>query len=228
MEGPGSPNRADIEGQVGRILASPQFRASRRRCELLRWSVGRVLAGEPQPVKEYHIAQEVFGKPESWDARLDSSVRVEFNRMRQKLREYYAGEGAGDPVLIEFPFRGYLPQVSLRAIGEQPSAAAAPAAESRAARFTPGRAALAIAAGLALIGAAVWGQFPFFRPLPPVTTVAVLPLPPGVASPDRISFLPPSPSYTRRTLPDPHPFRDGGRRGCSKREPEREGGVLNA
>ena len=70
--------------------------------------MGRFLAGKTEPAKEYHIAQEVFGKPESWDPRYDSSVRVEFNRMRQKLREYYENGGARDPILIEFAFRGYL------------------------------------------------------------------------------------------------------------------------
>src|SRR5579883_2245181 len=94
------PGREAIEAQLARILAGNEFRRSERRRALLRWTVNRALDGNEDPIKEYEIGLAVFGKPKSWDPRLDPIVRVEFSRMRQKLREYYAGQGAADPILI--------------------------------------------------------------------------------------------------------------------------------
>jgi TolB-like protein/Flp pilus assembly protein TadD len=146
----------------------------------LQWSVGRVLSGETDPVKEYQLGQEVFGKPESWDPRIDSSVRVEFNRMRQKLREYYEGEGASDPVIIEFPYRGYLPAFTSRMASLPPER---PAAEPIASDPSPAvqkprrisRLMLAFALALLVLGVVAFGTFRRFAVAPPITTVAVLP-----------------------------------------------------
>lgn len=164
------PPRAGIDAQVGRILASPQFRTSRRRCELLQWSIGRFFAGNTEPAKEYHIAQEVFGKPESWDPRFDSSVRVEFNRMRQKLREYYETGGACDPIVIEFPFRGYLPSFKWSAARQPEPQEAPPKSRPRNWRW-------ALVVPLVVLALAGSGLVAFrrFRSQPPITTVAVLP-----------------------------------------------------
>lgn len=107
MRSPGFNSR--VEQQLDRILESSMFQTSRRRSDLLRWSVERVLGGDDSPVKEHQIGVEVFGKPESWDPRVDPVVRVEFNRLRQKLREFYEGDGGGDTILIEFPPRSYVP-----------------------------------------------------------------------------------------------------------------------
>ncbi len=161
---------AKIEAQVAKILGSPQFRNSRRRCDLLQWSVRRFLAGNPEAVKEYHIAQEVFGKADSWDSRFDSSVRVEFNRMRQKLREYYESEGAQDPIVIEFPFRGYVP--ALR--NNEPVPLEAPPAPANTQRRTLGLR-LIFAIAMLVLSALGFAVFRRFYSQPPITSIAVLP-----------------------------------------------------
>jgi len=53
--------------------------------------------------KEYQIATEVFGRPKDFDPHLDSTVRVQAGRLRAKLAEYYASEGAEDQILIDIP-----------------------------------------------------------------------------------------------------------------------------
>ena len=58
-------------------------------------------------MKGYTIGVEVFGRPADFDAQSDALVRVEAGRLRRRLVEYYAGEGAADPVRIELP-RGTL------------------------------------------------------------------------------------------------------------------------
>jgi len=60
-------------------------------------------------VKEYSIALEVFGRKDSFDQDNDSIVRVEANRLRKRLAEYYAGEGAGHALRIVIPVGQYVP-----------------------------------------------------------------------------------------------------------------------
>ena len=184
------PSRADIEAQTDKILASRHFRTSRRRCELLKWAVRRFLDGETEPAKEYTIALEVFGKDESWDSRLDSGIRVEFGRMRHKLRAYYACEGVSDPIIVEFPFRGYLPvfrwnRPSTPDTAPEPdseASAAVPQPHPRERDGNPHRwRTLSLALAFAAVMAAAIAAAGFFLSRripsqPPVTTVAVLPL----------------------------------------------------
>jgi hypothetical protein len=56
-----------------------------------------------QVIKEYGLATTVLGRPETFDARLDSAVRVHTARLRAKLAEYYMSEGADDTTVIEVP-----------------------------------------------------------------------------------------------------------------------------
>lgn len=163
-----------VEAQLLKISGSTAFRASRRRRELLSWLVRRTHSSRDAAPKEHEIGIAVFGKPESWDPRLDSAVRVEFNRLRNRLAEYYESEGKDDAVRIEFPHRGYAPVINTRANGtaepafEQILSIAAPAEadsvptlapfdtsprQSAQRRFPVGRAFWAASAALLLAGA---------------------------------------------------------------------------
>jgi len=53
--------------------------------------------------KEYQIATEVFGRQQDFDPHVDSMVRVQAGRLRTKLAEYYASEGAEDQTVVELP-----------------------------------------------------------------------------------------------------------------------------
>jgi TolB-like protein len=105
--------RLDLEGaavrqQLERALASPKFARSERLSRFLRFVVERHLQGHDDELKESVIALEVFGNRD-YDPRQDSSVRTEAGRLRSRLAEYYIGEGAGDPVIIDLPKGGYVP-----------------------------------------------------------------------------------------------------------------------
>ncbi len=93
------------------LLNSPQFQTSPRRNELLRYLVDKSLSGQGKSLSEYAIALEVFRKPESFDQRIDSTVRSEISRLRKFVSRYYLGPGAQDPWRIVFPARGYVPQI---------------------------------------------------------------------------------------------------------------------
>jgi TolB-like protein/TolA-binding protein len=96
-----------IRDQVDKIAASSGFANSQRKTQLLRYLVDAALEGRGGEVNEYAIGQDVFERPVSFDPRIDSTVRAEVSRLRSRLKEYYAGEGQTDPVLIDLGSRGY-------------------------------------------------------------------------------------------------------------------------
>lgn len=89
--------------QVSRILASDTFHASEVLRRLLRFLADKTFSGEADHLKEYSVGLDALGKPPTYDPRQDSGVRLQASRLRQKLDEYYRGEGNNDPVTIELP-----------------------------------------------------------------------------------------------------------------------------
>jgi tetratricopeptide (TPR) repeat protein len=103
-----------IQSEVERILASEKFARSKRLRSLLRFTVSQTLQGNADTLKEYVIGTEVLKKPDSYDPRSDSLVRVLASRLRVKLKEYYSDGGSEDPLVIEFPKGKYVPRFQLR------------------------------------------------------------------------------------------------------------------
>ncbi len=97
------PAAAEVSAELERILRSRCFEHAGRASDFLRFVVGKTLAGEANRLKGYTIAIEVFGRPADFDARSDPLVRVEATRLRQRLTEYYAGEGSQDRVRLQLP-----------------------------------------------------------------------------------------------------------------------------
>ena len=82
-----APQRAELET----VLRSPEFVRAPRLAHLLSYLCEKLFAGEANQIKEYSIALEVFNRGASFDQDSDSIVRVEANRLRKRLAEYYAG-----------------------------------------------------------------------------------------------------------------------------------------
>ena len=101
------PTAAEITAALERILRSRCFEHATRASSFLRFVVAKTLAGEGDLLRGYTIAIHVFGRPADFDAKSDPLVRVEALRLRQRLTEYYAGEGSGDRVRLELPRGGY-------------------------------------------------------------------------------------------------------------------------
>ena len=99
-----------IRQALDQVLASAEFRASRRCQEFLRFVVDTTLAGNAQMLKERTIGVEVFGRAASYDPGNDSTVRVKAGEVRKRLHMYYADAGASSPVRIELPAGGYVPE----------------------------------------------------------------------------------------------------------------------
>jgi len=92
--------------QIDRIIKSHSLRGSEALCKLLQYLAKKSLEDPDAPLKEYQIATEVFGRND-FDPQSDSSIRVQAGRLRVKLAEYYASEGANDPVLVKVPKGSY-------------------------------------------------------------------------------------------------------------------------
>ena len=102
-----SPAAEAVQAQVDRILQSKVFRTSGVLRHLLAYLVERCQAGEGDSLKEYSIGIDALGKPESFDPRQESVVRMHTARLRQKLTEYYRTEGPEDPILLDLPKGGF-------------------------------------------------------------------------------------------------------------------------
>ena len=160
---------AEVRAALEQVLASPSFVNAGRLSRMLRFVVERALDGQGDQLKEYLLGVEVFDRPTDYDPRLDSIVRVEARRLRAKLAEYYAAEGAGDGLLIRLAKGGYAPTFVRAAAAEPPSE---PVGRSRLA-WAAGLGALALVA----VAAQVW-RWPTAVPVAstvPVASVAVLP-----------------------------------------------------
>ena len=139
------PNEA-LEA-LERIRASRTFAHSQRLLDFLDFVVGVKLRGDGSSLKETAIAIGLYHRDPSFDPKVDSIVRTQARRLRERLSEYYSNEGATDPMVIRMNRGSYTPVFEKRD-------STAPEKDEPAAAVRPARrlwlaavAALAIAAG---------------------------------------------------------------------------------
>ena len=104
----------EVRAQIERILRSQTLSGSDQLKRLLRLVVERTLNGQPELLKEYNLGLDVFQRPPDYDPKVDPIVRVQAGRLRSKLGEYYATEGAHDSVIIQIPKGAYVPVFDAR------------------------------------------------------------------------------------------------------------------
>ena len=130
-EATGNVADREVRAQLDRILHSRAFRNSERLQRFLKFAVECALEGTVDRLKESLLGRFVFDRGSKYDPRTDSIVRVESQRLRKKLREYYEVEGRADPVSIVFKAGSYVPTfVNLTSVydrrrqtpGEEPEA----------------------------------------------------------------------------------------------------------
>ena len=92
-----------LQGGVEKVLQSEVFRNAPSSRRLLRYLADHSLAADATHLKEYTIGVDAFGKPPEYDPRLDSTVRIQIGRLRQKLVEYYRSEGKDDEMVVDLP-----------------------------------------------------------------------------------------------------------------------------
>jgi Malectin domain len=92
------------------VLASGVFDRSPMLAQLLRYVCAKYFEGGAGSIKEYSIAVDVLGRSSDFDPKKDSVIRVQFHRLREKLNEYYATQGADHAIRIVIPHGHYAPQ----------------------------------------------------------------------------------------------------------------------
>ena len=108
-----TPESIDLESQraeLQAVLGSKEFTRAPTLANLLSYLCERLFAGEANQIKEYSVGVEVFKRGASFDQDSDSIVRVEANRLRKRLADYYAGEGATHRLQIAIPVGQYVPR----------------------------------------------------------------------------------------------------------------------
>ena len=88
---------------VGRIIASSHFGKSVQLRELLLYLAKQAIVSPSEDVTEQEIGWRVLGRRQDYNPQADNIVRVQIRRLRQKLEEYFASEGAGESFVISIP-----------------------------------------------------------------------------------------------------------------------------
>jgi Malectin domain len=91
------------------VLESPHFVRAPKLAQFLSYLCEKLFRGQAGQIKEYSIGVEVFGRGETFDQNMDSIVRVEANRLRKRLAEYYSAEGSSHRLKITIPVGQYVP-----------------------------------------------------------------------------------------------------------------------
>jgi hypothetical protein len=168
------PTEEQVREEMTRVLASHEFRSSKRSQDFLRFVVENTLRGSADILKERTIGIEVFGRPTSYDPSDDATVRVKAGEVRKRLGLYYSTQGAANPLRIELPSGTYVPEFHLMEAppAEQPHVEATPvvaATGSESHRHNPWRTRALWAALGAAIAAAM--GFAYWAMTRPVTTL---------------------------------------------------------
>ena len=107
-------NFAEERFEVETVLKSGVFDRAPGLEQLFVYITSKFFEGAADDIKEYNIAVEAFGRPEDFDQKRDSIVRVQAHRLRERLADYYNGEGAEHQVHIAIPNGQYTPKFTFR------------------------------------------------------------------------------------------------------------------
>jgi hypothetical protein len=101
-----------VRAELERILASPEFKASKRCQDFLQFVVDRALTGQSDDLKERTIGIEVFGRDPAYHTSTDGIVRINASEVRKRLAIYYADSARHIECRITLPTGSYVPVFS--------------------------------------------------------------------------------------------------------------------
>jgi hypothetical protein len=112
-----------------RVLWSRLIEKSVRIRDLLVYVSERVSQDPTAEIHEQEIGHKVFGRSADYDTGADNIVRVTASQARKKLEQYFASEGASEPIILEIPKGQYTPifRERIAAIAEIATQADSPA-----------------------------------------------------------------------------------------------------
>lgn len=92
-----------------RVVASPHFARSRLLAGFLLYIVSETLQERKANITEHRIGVQVFDRPPEYSPVEDNIVRNYARQLRRRLAEYFASDGAAEPLHIDIPLGGYIP-----------------------------------------------------------------------------------------------------------------------
>jgi hypothetical protein len=107
-----------------RVLWSHQIEKSGRIRDFLVYVCERALQEPAAEIHEQEIGSRVFGRDGDYDTTVDNIVRVTASQARKRLEQYFASEGASEPIILEIPKGKYTPVFRERGQAEAETAAA--------------------------------------------------------------------------------------------------------
>jgi hypothetical protein len=113
-----------LQEEIGRVLESGTLSSAQLR-RILEY-LGKAAADGREDLKEYTIGVEALAKPHSYDPQMDSTVRVQVGKLREKLDSYYREEGADHPLRLSLPKGTFRLRLVAPPQGIQSAAAARP------------------------------------------------------------------------------------------------------
>jgi hypothetical protein len=108
-----------------RVLWSRQIEKSARIRDFLTYVCERAMQEPGVEIHEQEIGYRVFGRSKDYDTTADNVVRVTASQARKKLDQYFASDGAAEPVLLEIPKGQYTPVFRERTVEAAPEMAPA-------------------------------------------------------------------------------------------------------
>jgi hypothetical protein len=112
------PAQERCERQIRKILRSTAFRNASMLQQLLQFLAAKAFDHSSETLKEYTIGVEALNRPQDFDPKTDTIVRVQIHRLRQKLKEYYDSDGSQDPIVVDIPKGHYVPSFEVSASAE--------------------------------------------------------------------------------------------------------------
>jgi Malectin domain len=96
--------------ELDALLTSGELGRANNIVRLLTFVCEKYFEGAEDEIKEYSIAVQALGRPDSFDPQVDTIVRVTAHALRKRLEEYYRSAGTNHSVQICLPSGHYVPK----------------------------------------------------------------------------------------------------------------------
>ena len=106
LSGAGIPEDR-VRTALSQILSSEELSGSPHLSSFLRYVVEETLNGRGDELSEYSVATEALNRSPDYDSRLDTIVRVQARRLRQRLDRFYERRANDVQIRIDVPKGGY-------------------------------------------------------------------------------------------------------------------------
>jgi hypothetical protein len=98
-----------VEAELSRLLSERKFAGAPQMSAFLKYIVRETLSGRAERIKAYSVGVDALGKPDTFDAQTDPSVRVLALRLRKTLKTIYTNP-VDNLAIIELRVGTYVPE----------------------------------------------------------------------------------------------------------------------